>query len=178
MTSCLGRGLAPTRAAFRETRSGLAPCRFETVDLDTYVGEIAGLDDIGLPPALLRFDCRNNRASELGLSQDGFSEAVAQAARRHGCDRAGVFIGTSTAGILQTELSYRRRDPVSGALPSDFDYRGTHNTFSAAEYVRTAPWLVIFPGVAISFVVFGTNLLGDALRDLLDPRGAAEAARS
>jgi peptide/nickel transport system permease protein len=41
---------------------------------------------------------------------------------------------------------------------------------SAAEYVRTAPWLVIFPGVAISAVVFGTNLLGDALRDLLDPR--------
>jgi peptide/nickel transport system permease protein len=41
---------------------------------------------------------------------------------------------------------------------------------SAAEYVRTAPWLVVFPGVAISAVVFGTNLFGDALRDLLDPR--------
>ncbi|NKC13084.1 MAG: ABC transporter permease subunit [Gammaproteobacteria bacterium] len=41
---------------------------------------------------------------------------------------------------------------------------------SAAEYVRTAPWLVIFPGIAISLAVFGTNLLGDALRDLLDPR--------
>jgi peptide/nickel transport system permease protein len=41
---------------------------------------------------------------------------------------------------------------------------------SAAEYVRTAPWLVIFPGIAISLVVFGTNLLGDAIRDLLDPR--------
>jgi peptide/nickel transport system permease protein len=41
---------------------------------------------------------------------------------------------------------------------------------SAAEYVRTAPWLVIFPGAAISMVVFGTNLLGDALRDMLDPR--------
>ena len=41
---------------------------------------------------------------------------------------------------------------------------------SAAEYVRTAPWLVIFPGVAISLVVFGTNLLGDAVRDILDPR--------
>ena len=40
----------------------------------------------------------------------------------------------------------------------------------AAEYVRTAPWLVIFPGVAISAVVFGTNLLGDAVRDMLDPR--------
>jgi peptide/nickel transport system permease protein len=41
---------------------------------------------------------------------------------------------------------------------------------SAAEYVRTAPWLVIFPGLAISLTVFGTNLLGDALRDILDPR--------
>ena len=41
---------------------------------------------------------------------------------------------------------------------------------SSAEYVRTAPWLVIFPGLAISLVVFGSNLLGDALRDYLDPR--------
>jgi peptide/nickel transport system permease protein len=44
---------------------------------------------------------------------------------------------------------------------------------SAAEYVRTAPWLVIFPGLAISAVVFGTNLLGDAIRDMLDPRQRA-----
>jgi peptide/nickel transport system permease protein len=41
---------------------------------------------------------------------------------------------------------------------------------SSAEYVRTAPWLVIFPGLAISLIVFGTNLLGDAVRDMLDPR--------
>jgi peptide/nickel transport system permease protein len=41
---------------------------------------------------------------------------------------------------------------------------------SAAEYMRAAPWLVVFPGLAISLVVFGANLLGDALRDMLDPR--------
>jgi peptide/nickel transport system permease protein len=41
---------------------------------------------------------------------------------------------------------------------------------SAAEYIRTAPWLAIFPGIAISLTVFGTNLLGDAVRDILDPR--------
>jgi peptide/nickel transport system permease protein len=41
---------------------------------------------------------------------------------------------------------------------------------SAAEYMRTAPWLVVYPGIAISLAVFGTNLLGDALRDMLDPR--------
>jgi len=33
-----------------------------------------------------------------------------------------------------------------------------------------APWLAIFPGMAISLAVFGFNMLGDALRDLLDPK--------
>ena len=136
MTSCLGRGLEPTRAAMRSRRTGLAPCRFETVDLDTYVGEITGVDDVRLPAGLERFDCRNNRAAELGLAQDGFLAAVDKTRARHGAARIGVFMGTSTAGILQTELAYRRREGGDGALPADFDYRRTHNTFSIAEFVR------------------------------------------
>jgi 3-oxoacyl-[acyl-carrier-protein] synthase-1 len=135
MTTALGRGLEPTRTALRTGATGLAPCSFETVKLDTYVGEIAGLDGQALPAALARFDCRNNRAAELGLAQDGFVPAVEEAASRHGAARVGVFIGTSTAGILQTELAYRRRGPA-GELPPDFEYRRTHNTFSIAEYVR------------------------------------------
>jgi peptide/nickel transport system permease protein len=55
-------------------------------------------------------------------------------------------------------------------IPEPYPSWGRMLSESAAEYVRTAPWLVIFPGVAISLVVFGTNLLGDALRDILDPR--------
>ena len=55
-------------------------------------------------------------------------------------------------------------------IPEPFPSWGRMLSESAAEYVRTAPWLVIFPGLAISFVVFGTNLLGDAVRDYLDPR--------
>jgi len=106
------------------------------VELDTYAGEIRGVDEARLPASLARFDCRNNRAAEMGLAQDGFEGAVGAAVKRHGAERVGVFIGTSTAGILQTELAYRRRDPANGALPADFDYRRTHNTFSAAEYVR------------------------------------------
>lgn len=39
-----------------------------------------------------------------------------------------------------------------------------------AQYLEKAPWLAIFPGVAIAVVVFGFNMLGDALRDVLDPR--------
>ena len=40
----------------------------------------------------------------------------------------------------------------------------------ATKYVESAPWVAIFPGVAIAVVVFSVNLLGDALRDVLDPR--------
>jgi len=40
----------------------------------------------------------------------------------------------------------------------------------AEEYAESAPWVAIWPGVAISLAVFGFNLFGDALRDMLDPR--------
>ncbi|MDQ1183845.1 ABC-type dipeptide/oligopeptide/nickel transport system permease subunit [Agrobacterium larrymoorei] len=40
----------------------------------------------------------------------------------------------------------------------------------AQTYLGVAPWLAIMPGLAIAFAVFGLNLLGDGLRDLLDPR--------
>jgi 3-oxoacyl-[acyl-carrier-protein] synthase-1 len=137
MTSCLGRGLGATRSALHAARSGLVPCTFETARLDTFVGEIEGVDAERMPAHLARFDCRNNRAAEAGLAQDGLLAAVEDAARRHGRERVGVFMGTSTAGILQTELAYRRRDAADGSLPADFDYRSTHNAFSIAEFVRS-----------------------------------------
>jgi peptide/nickel transport system permease protein len=40
----------------------------------------------------------------------------------------------------------------------------------AEEYATTAPWIAIFPGLAIMLTVFGFNLFGDALRDALDPK--------
>jgi peptide/nickel transport system permease protein len=40
----------------------------------------------------------------------------------------------------------------------------------AEEYAESAPWMAIFPGLAISLAVFGFNLFGDALRDALDPK--------
>ena len=135
-TTCLGRGLAATRSALREGRSGLAPCAFETVELATWIGEVPGVDNERLPAPLAAYDCRNNRLTQMALETDGFAERVRQAIARHGRDRVGVFLGTSTAGILQTELAYRRRDPHTGALPADFHYRTTHNSFSLAEFTR------------------------------------------
>ena len=44
----------------------------------------------------------------------------------------------------------------------------------AEEYAESAPWIPIFPGIAISLAVFGFNLFGDALRDALDPKLRAQ----
>jgi 3-oxoacyl-[acyl-carrier-protein] synthase I len=137
-SSCLGRGLGALRASLEAARSGLAPCAFETVELATCVGEVPGVDAAPLPGELREFECRNNRLAALGLREDGFDAAVRAAVRRHGPERIGVWLGTSTSGILETELAYRRRDPVSGALPGDFRYRGAHNTFSVAAFARRA----------------------------------------
>jgi 3-oxoacyl-[acyl-carrier-protein] synthase-1 len=135
-STCLGRGLAPTLAALETQASGLKHCDFETVDLDTWIGEVAGIDDVRLPAALARHDCRNNRLALLALETDGFADAVRATIGRYGARHVGLFAGTSTAGILQTELAYRRRDPVSGALPADFIYETTHNTWSVGGFVR------------------------------------------
>jgi 3-oxoacyl-[acyl-carrier-protein] synthase I len=148
-TSAIGRGLGATLDTLRAQRTGLAPCSFETVKLDTCVGEVAGVDERPLPAPLREFECRNNRLALLGLTQDGFAEAVQQSAARHGSRRIGVFLGTSTSGILETELAYRQRDPASGALPAQFRYRGAHNTFSLAAFTQRALHLK-GPAVVIS----------------------------
>ncbi|HKD55578.1 MAG TPA: beta-ketoacyl-ACP synthase, partial [Steroidobacteraceae bacterium] len=160
-TSAIGRGLDATLASLHARRSGLRPCTFETVALDTCVGEVAAVDEVVLPRGLEEFECRNNRLAWLALTQDGFAAAVEQAAERAGRDRLGVFFGTSTSGILETELAYRRRDPVSGALPADFRYRGAHNTYSVAAFAREAlglsgPAAVISSACSSSAKVFAS----------------------
>jgi 3-oxoacyl-[acyl-carrier-protein] synthase I len=158
-TSCIGRGLDQTLDALLAERGGLTPCRFETVELDTHVGEVAGVDEQRLPEGFERFECRNNRLAELALREDGFADAVERAAARVGRHRVGVFLGTSTAGILETELAYRDRDPATGAFRRNFDYGATHNSFSVADYVRrrfriSGPAMVVSCACASSAKVF------------------------
>ncbi len=119
-----------------ECRSGLRPNDFETASLDTWIGRVDGLENEPVTGRLAEFDCRNNRLAQLGLRQDGFEEAVARARKRYGPHRVAVLIGTSTSGIHETELAYRRRDPVTGALPPGFRYRHSQNVYSVAEFVR------------------------------------------
>jgi 3-oxoacyl-[acyl-carrier-protein] synthase I len=148
-TSCIGRGLRDMTTALQQKYSGLTPCAFETVDLNTFIGEVAGVDDIKIPRKLANFECRNNRLAQLALEQDNFAEAVQAAIEKYGRHRVGVFIGTSTSGILQTELAYRRLDPTTGYLPDDFHYNTTHNTFSVADFTRQY-FNLTGPAVAVS----------------------------
>jgi 3-oxoacyl-[acyl-carrier-protein] synthase-1 len=160
-TSCIGRGLQATLESLRAQRSGLAPCAFETVTLETHIGEVSGVDDVRLPAPLKRFDCRNNRLAQLGIAQDGFIDAGAACAGRWGRRRVGLFLGTSTSGILETEVAYRRRDAATGALPASFDYAGTHNSYSLAAFVHEVlglegPAAVVSSACSSSAKVFGS----------------------
>ena len=80
------------------------------------------------------------------------------------------FIVLATAQLGAAILTEASLSFLGLGVPEPHPSWGRMLSESAAEYVRVAPWLVIFPGIAISLIVFGTNLLGDALRDSLDPR--------
>jgi 3-oxoacyl-[acyl-carrier-protein] synthase-1 len=160
IVSSLGRGLDATLAALREGRSGLAPCRFETVHLPIHVGQVEGVEDAPLSPGLAGFECRNNRLAALALAQDGFEAAIQSAKARYGASRIGVFLGTSTAGILHVEQAYRHRD-ADGALTTPVNYAGTQSIFSVADFVLHAldlsgPSLVVSSACASTTKVFAT----------------------
>ena len=118
------------------------------------------------------------RSSTLSLREQPFVEAARavgmgelRIAVRHVLPNALaplIVLATAQLGsaiLVEAALSF-----LGLGIPEPYPSWGRMLSESAAEYVRTAPWLVIFPGVAISMTVFGTNLLGDALRDILDPR--------
>ena len=56
-----------------------------------------------------------------------------------------------------------------GQQPPDPSWGSMLN--SAQRFLEQAPWLAVFPGLAIFLVVLSFNLVGDGLRDALDPRG-------
>lgn len=158
LTSALGRGTAATRDALLQERSGLRPCDVAGAALDTWIGRVEGLDESPITGALAPYDCRNNRLARLALAQDGFRDRLAEARRRYGAARIGVFLGTSTSGIAETERAYGQRG-TDGALPGWFRFRETQDTFSVADFVRRelqlqGPALVVSTACSSSAKVF------------------------
>jgi len=82
----------------------------------------------------------------------------------------GPFIVLMTAQLGSAILVEATLSFLGLGVPEPYPSWGRMLSVSAAEYAQKAPHLVLFPGIAISLAVFGSNLLGDALRDVLDPR--------
>lgn len=73
-------------------------------------------------------------------------------------------LGFSSAILVEAGLSFLGL----GAPPPAPTWGGMIS--GAREYIRTAPWLMIAPGALITYAVISLNLIGDGLRDMLDPR--------
>lgn len=159
LTSALGCGVKELEQALVNQRPGLRPCDLEFANLDAYIGRVDRIEDSPVVDRLKKYDCRNNRLAQLALRQDDFEQTVEDAKIRYGPERIGLFLGTSTSGILETETAYLHRDPVTGDLPKSFRYKETHNNFSVADFVQKyfyleGPALVISTACSSSAKVF------------------------
>jgi peptide/nickel transport system permease protein len=76
---------------------------------------------------------------------------------------ATAFLGEAI--LLEASLSFLGLGVTEPTAAWGLMLRG-----AAVEFAETAPWMAFFPGLAISLAVFGFNLLGDSLRDALDPK--------
>ncbi len=118
------------------------------------------------------------RASVLAIREFVYIEAASALGVRHARiafrhilpNTFGPFVVLVTAQLGGAILAEAALSFLGLGVPEPYPSWGRMLSIAAAEYAQKAPWLVIYPGIAISLAVFATNLLGDALRDGLDPR--------
>lgn len=118
------------------------------------------------------------RASTLMLKTTTFIEA----SRAIGCSNARIIVQhilpNTFAPLLVIATAYlglaivqeAALDYLGAGIQEPQPSWGLMMSGSATSLALTAPWIVLFPGLAISLVVLASNLLGDAIRDVLDPR--------
>jgi 3-oxoacyl-[acyl-carrier-protein] synthase-1 len=138
-TTALGHGREAQLSALRSRRGGLRRNDFGEAGLATWIGRVDGIEDAPLPPALAKWECRNNRLAWLALQLDGLPDAIAEARDRHGAARVAIVLGTSTSSIGATEEAYaRRRDDV---FPPDLRRPHVHTPHSLGGFVQAATGL-------------------------------------
>jgi peptide/nickel transport system permease protein len=81
-------------------------------------------------------------------------------------------IGLGTVILAESALSF-----LGFGIPPPYPSWGGMLSGSGRSFMYRAPWMALFPGAAISLAVFGFNMFGDALRDLLDPRLRGSSGR-
>jgi len=85
-----------------------------------------------------------------------------------------IQFSTRVPGIILTEASLSF---LGYGIPPPAPSWGGMLSGSGRTYMYRAPWMVIWPGLFLSIVVYGINMFGDAVRDILDPRLRGGAGR-
>jgi peptide/nickel transport system permease protein len=83
---------------------------------------------------------------------------------------AAIIIVVATIGLGNLILVEAALSFLGFGVPPPHPTWGGMLSLQGVSYMYQAPWLAIWPGIALSAAVFGFNMFGDALRDLLDPR--------
>jgi peptide/nickel transport system permease protein len=83
---------------------------------------------------------------------------------------AGTIIVLATIGLGAFILAESALSFLGFGVPPPYPSWGGMLSGAGRSFFYQAPWMAVYPGLAISLVVFGFNMLGDALRDVLDPR--------
>jgi peptide/nickel transport system permease protein len=83
---------------------------------------------------------------------------------------AGTIIVLATIGLGAFILAESALSFLGFGVPPPYPSWGAMLSGAGRSFFAQAPWMAIYPGLAISLAVFGFNMLGDALRDTLDPR--------
>ena len=122
--------------------------------------------------------CRIVRSEALSIKEIGYIESAraigssgTRIVFRHllpNCMAPYIVFATANLGfaiVIEAALSF-----LGVGTPPDVPSWGAMLSVAGQKYIEVSPWLLIFPSLAISLVVFGLNLFGDALRDTLDPR--------
>jgi 3-oxoacyl-[acyl-carrier-protein] synthase-1 len=137
LVSAAGVGLAPLALALRGQCTALAPNTWSRVPLQTWLGRVADLEVLPLPPVWAEWDCRATRLAWQGLQADGFIDAVQRRRERHGACRIGLVLGTSASTIAASELAYRSLD-ADGRFPAALRSERLNTPHALARFVQLA----------------------------------------
>lgn len=161
VTTAIGCGNQANFNSLQQQKSGLVANNFLDTELNTWIGRINAIEEQVLPDGFENYQCRNNQLAYLTLQSDDFSNAIEQAKAKYDSDKIGVFLGTSTSGILSTELAYAELRNGAFLNPDLLHFREQHNNFSLAEFVQKyfnlcGPAQVISTACSSSAKVFAT----------------------
>src|SRR5213594_1663657 len=159
---------------------------FATIGLAIFLATVIGVSsgyfggayDLVIQRLVDAINSRVIRGAAIAVAQSTYVEA----ARALGCGHARIIarhilpnvmatiIILATIGLGATILAESSLSFLGFGVPPPFPSWGAMLSGSGRTYMFRAPWMAVWPGVAISLAVFGFNMLGDALRDVLDPR--------